>query len=571
MNLPLPALTWLRTYQPAWLRGDVVAGATLAAYLLPAAIGDASLARLPPEAGLYACLFSGLVYWLFCDSRLTAVSVTSAISLLLGTTLGGLSDGNAARFASLAAATAMLVAFLAFIAWLVKAGALVIFISESVMTGFKCGVGLFLASSQLPKLFGFPGAHGGFWEQAVYFVRHLGETNPASLLVGAGALAVLILGKVLLPHRPVGLLVVIGGILAGAWMGLKAHGVALLGNVPPGLPTPGLPPGVSWTDLNDLLPTAFACFLLGAVETAAIGRMFAARQGERFDANREFLALAVGNLAAGLGRGFPISGGTSQSLVNASGGARTPVSGLVAALILLLAALFLSGTLQTLPQPVVAAIVLFAVAGLVQVSTVAALWRRSRSEFVVALAALVGVLASGLLRGVLIGAVISLVLMLGRVSRPHVAFLGRIPGTRRFSDLQRHTDNQPVPGALLFRVESSLFYFNAEFVRDTVLEKVRAAAERPKLVICDLSTSPAVDLAAAHMLGVLHNDLDALGVGLRVVEAHGSVRDLLRAEGLDSKIGPLDRRNSLADAVEDFQANGVHEHLPAPPTETQSG
>src|SRR3954470_21609406 len=179
MNIPAPALTWLRGYNRSWLRGDVVAGITLAAYLLPAGLGDASLANLPPEAGLYACLFGGLVFWLFCSSQRTVITVTSAISLLMGASLGEIAGGDTARFGVLAAGTALLVALIAFIAWAVKAGGIVNFISESVMTGFKCGVALFLASTQLPKLFGFHGAHGSFWQNSGYFLKHLGETNPA--------------------------------------------------------------------------------------------------------------------------------------------------------------------------------------------------------------------------------------------------------------------------------------------------------------------------------------------------------------------------------------------------------
>src|SRR5882672_5411200 len=201
MNAPslarvIPAFNWLRAYDRSWLRCDVFAGITLAAYLLPAGLGDASLANLPPEAGLYACLFGGLVFWLFCSSRHTVVTVTSAISLLTGASLGEISGGDTTRFGALAAGTALLVALIAFIAWLVKAGVIVNFISESVMTGFKCGVALFLASTQLPKLFGFKGAHGSFWENAGYFLTHIGDTNGASFLVGGIALALLVLGKV---------------------------------------------------------------------------------------------------------------------------------------------------------------------------------------------------------------------------------------------------------------------------------------------------------------------------------------------------------------------------------------
>ena len=236
----VPAMGWLRSYQPAWFRADLIAGVTLAAYLLPAGLGDASLANLPPEAGLYACLFGGLVFWLFCSSRHTTVTVTSAISLLTGASLGGLAGGDTSRFSALAAGTAVLVALIAFIAWLLKAGSIVNFISESVMTGFKCGVALFLASSQLPKLFGIHGAHGNFWVNSGNFFKHLGETNLTSLTIGSVALVVLVLGKIFLKNKPVALFVVVGGIVASGWLGLDARGVKLLGEVPQGLPAFGL-------------------------------------------------------------------------------------------------------------------------------------------------------------------------------------------------------------------------------------------------------------------------------------------------------------------------------------------
>ena len=554
----IPALWWLRLYDRAWLRPDLIAGVTLAAYLLPAGLGDASLANLPPEAGLYACLFAGLVFWLFCSSRHTAVTVTSAISLLVGSSLGELAGGDTTRFAALAACTALIVAAIAFIAWLVRAGAIVNFVSETVMVGFKTGVACVLASTQLPKLFGIHGAHGDFWQNMGHFFRHLNETNGASLAIGLAALAVLILGKVLWKNKPIALFVVVAGIVIATMANLEARGVKLLGEVPQGLPAFGLPePGVHWADINTLLPLAIACFLLGAVETAAIGRMFVAKHGGRFDPNQEFLSLAAANLAAGIGHGFPVSGGMSQSLVNESGGARTPLSGLIAAVIVLLVTVFLSKTLRNLPQPVLAAVVLVAVMGLFKFSTLVRLWRVHRGEFIVAMAALLGVLGSGLLRGVMIGAIISLVLLLRRASRPHVAVLGRIPGTRKFSDLERSPDNEETPGVVIVRPESSLLYFNVDHVCERVLARARSEAVPTKLVILDLSASPTLDLQAADALAALASELKATGgaggIALQVVEARSSVRDMLQAEGLDDKLGGVNRASSVADAVDSFK------------------
>src|SRR5271157_3498578 len=494
----IPAAYWLRSYKPQWFRSDLAAGVTLAAYLLPAALGDASLAGLPPQAGLYACLYGGLVFWLFCSSRHTAISVTSAISLLIGSSLGSMAGGDPARFGAMAACTALLTATIAFLAWIARAGSVVNFVSETVLMGFKAGVALQLASTQLPKLFGVKGGHGNFWERMDVFFRHVGETNASSLMLGCAALAVLLLGKKLLPNKPVALFVVIGGIAAASFVDFGAHGVKLLGEVPRGLPIPSLP-AVHWDDLGDLLPLALACFLLGAVETAAIGQMFAEKHGYRVDSNQEFLALASANLASGLGYGFPVSGGMSQSLVNESSGARSPVSGLLCAVLIGLVAVSFSELLRNLPQPVLAAIVLMAVTGLVKVSELRHLWQVHRNEFLVAMVALLGVLWAGLLKGVLIGAIISLVLLIRRVSSPHVAFLGRIPGARRYSDLERHADNEPTPGVLAFRVESSIVYFNAGHVLDTVLARV---------------------------------------------------------EGVEKKAGRIDRFTTLADAIEDFQ-NGA--------------
>ena len=546
-----PAAEWLRSYQRAWFRLDLLAGITLAAYLLPAALGDASLANLPPEAGLYACLFGGLVFWIFCGSRQTAISVTSAISLVIGSSLGEITGGNTMRFAALAAATALLVSLIAFIAWLVKAGVMVHFISESVMTGFKCGVALFLASTQLPKLFGFHGAHGSFWENTGFFLKHLNETNSMSILVGGIALALLVLGKIFFKHKPVALFVVIGGIAAASMLSLEARGVNLIGSVPQGIP-PLRIPAVGWHDLNQVLPLAFACFLLGAVETAAVGRMFAAKYGGRFDANQENLALAASNLLAGLGGGFPVSGGTSQSLVNDEGGARTPLSTALAAVFILVVVLFFSHLLSALPQPVLAAVVLVAVAGLFNLSTLSELWRNDRSEFVVAMAAFGGVLTSGLLRGVMIGAAISLVQLLRDSSRPHVALLGRIPGTRRFSDCDRHTGNELIPNVMIFRPESALVYFNVDNVCETILSRVYAEPTPPKLVVLDLSVAARVDMQSAHTLAGMADELIAQGIQFHAVEPRSSVRDRLRHEHVDSKLGGIDRFTTVADVIDHF-------------------
>jgi high affinity sulfate transporter 1 len=550
---PLAILRWLPDYRAEWLRPDLVAGLTLAAYLLPAAIGDASLAGLPPEAGLYACLFSGLVFWLFCSSRHTVVSVTSALALLIGASVTNLSGGDPSRQAAMAACIGLLISVLAFAAWLVRAGNAVGFFSETVMVGFKAGLALYLASTQLPKLFGFKGTHGDFWESAAYFVSHLGDTHAMSMFVGVTALTVLIAGKLWLKNRPVAFFVVVAGMLTARLLNLEAQGVALLGRVPQGLPALGLPL-VSRHELNDLLPIALAGFVLGAVETSAIGRMFGQKHGNRFEANQELLALGAANLFAGLGRGFPVSGGMSQSLVNESAGARTPVSGLIAALFTLVVAVFASGLLRNLPQPVLAAIVLAAVMSLVDVRALQHIWRFSRSEFFIAVAALAGVLGSGPVNGVLLGAAISIVLLLRQAARPRVTELARIPGTAYFADRLRHPENERTPGVLVIRAEAALLYFSVDFVRDRVFELLSARTDQVRLIVFFLGAVPKVDLAGAELLADLHRTFRARGIEFRLADAHGEVRDALRRIGFEREYGLLESGQSVDHVVAQWQS-----------------
>jgi high affinity sulfate transporter 1 len=545
--------SWLRGYSAAALRPDFVAGLTLAAYLLPAGIGDASLAGLPPEAGLYACLFPGLIFWLLSSSRHTVITVTSALSLLTGAAVADLSAGDPARHAALAACLALMVGVIGIAAWAVRAGSAIGFFSETVLVGFKAGLALYLASTQLPKLFGFKGTHGDFWERSGYFLSHLGDTHRPALLVGVAALAVLIAGRWWLRNRPVAFLVVVGGILAARMLDLEAQGVSLLGTVPQGLPAPGLP-SVSRADLHALLPAALAGFVLGAVETSAIGRMFGQKHDHRLDANQELLAVGVSNLVAGLGRGFPVSGGMSQSLVNESSGARTPVSGLVAALFTLFVVLFASGLLRNLPQPVLAAIVLAAVLSLCDVPALKEIWHFSRAEFFVALAAFAGVLSAGPANGVLLGAAISIVLLVRQAARPRVTELARVAGTGYFADRGRHPENERTPGVLIIRCESSLVYFNVDYVRDRARELLADRSDDVRLVVLYLGSVPFIDLAGAALVADLHGTLAARGIAFRVAEAHGPVRDALRRIGFDREHGELEVRQTVDRVIDEWRA-----------------
>jgi len=303
-------------------------------------------------------------------------------------------------------------------------------------------------------------------------------------------------------------------------------------------------------DVERIVPLAAGCVLLGYIESVSAARTFAAKHGYSLDPRQEFLGIGAANLAAALGHGYPVAGGLSQSAVNDKAGARTPLALIFASCTLALCLLFLTGLLANLPKAVLAAVVLTAVYGLIDFPAMLRMWRISRMDFYAAAIALGAVLLLGILQGILLAALASVLMLLARASSPHVAFLGRIPGTMSYSDLARHPENEPLPHVVAFRPEASLLYVNADSVLGSVSARLEAEAARDiRLVVCDLSASPHIDLAGARMLHQLHLDLARRGIALRIVGARGRVRDLLRAEGIGEKVGGLDRLATLDDLL----------------------
>jgi high affinity sulfate transporter 1 len=541
----LPPVRWLGEYRAKWLPQDAVAGVTLAAYAIPVSLAYATLAGLPPQVGIYGYLLGGLGYALLGSSRQLAIGPTSAISLMVAATVAGMAEGDAQRYAQIASLAAFTVAGLCLIAWALRLSALVKLISDSILVGFKAGAGLTIAMTQLPSLFGVAGGGHNFFERVVLFAGQLGGTKLLVLAVGLAAIALLVAGERLLPGRPVALAVVALSIVAATLFGLPALGVPITGEIPRGLPSLD-GPALRLRDVEGIVPLAAGCLLLAYIEGVSAARTFAEKHGYALDTRQEFLGIGAANVAAAFGHGYPVAGGLSQTAVNDGAGARTPLALVFASITLALCLLFLTDLLQNLPKAVLAAVVLTAVAGLIDVPALMRMWRVSRIDFLAAVIALVAVLLLGILDGILTAAAASILLLLARASRPHVAFLGRVPGTEIYSDMARHPENEPLPGMIAFRPEVSLMYVNADAVLEAVLARLRAGSSGLGMVVCDLSASPHIDLAGARMLHELHRELEGRGIALRVVGARGRVRDLLRADGLSDKVGGLGRVVTLA-------------------------
>ncbi|MDI3565460.1 SulP family inorganic anion transporter [Bradyrhizobium sp. Arg816] len=548
-----PPFGWLAAYRREWLPSDAVAGITLAAYAIPVSLAYAALAGLPPQIGVYGYMLGGIGYALLGSSRQLAIGPTSAISLMIAATVGALAGGDAVRYAQIASLAAFAVAVLCFIAWLFKLSVLVRLVSDSILVGFKAGAGLTIIMSQLPSLLGVAGGGHNFFDRAIKLAGQLGTINPLVLAIGAVALLLLLLGERLLPGKPVGITIVALAIVVATVLGLPSLGVPVTGKIPEGLPALATPT-FGLLEFDDLFPLAAGCVLLAYIEGVSAARSFAAKHGYPLDVRQEFLGLGAANLAAAFGHGYPVAGGLSQSAVNDSAGARTPLALVICSVTLGLCLLFFTGLLTNLPKAVLAAIVFAAVYKLVDVRALLRMWRVSRIDFYAAAIALVSVLLLGILQGVLLAAIASIFLLLARASRPNVAFLGRLPGSGRYSDSARHEDVEPLAGIIAFRPEASLLYINAETILETVLIALRRSPGI-RLVACDLSASPYIDLAGARMLHELYDELAVREVSFCIVGAHAQLRDLLRAEGLAEKTDSGQWLRSLDSVLGDDSAN----------------
>ncbi|MNF28029.1 putative sulfate transporter [compost metagenome] len=552
MKYILPNLEWFKNYNAKILKSDLVSGVTLAAYGIPVSLAYATLAGLPPEYGIYGYLIGGFFYAMLGTSRQLAIGPTSAISLLIGTTIADLANGDVHRWVDIASLTALVFSVFAILAYILRLSGIINFISETVLVGFKMGAAFTIGLTQLPKLFDVKGGGENFFERLSTLFYQLPDTNMTVLLFGLSAIAVLVIGEKVLPGRPVAIVVVIISILLISNTSLGLHGFDTVGIIPSGLPSFHVP-SLRIRDIDGVFPLALACFLLSYIESVSAARSFAQKNGYEIDPRQELLALGIANGAIAFGQGYPVAGGLSQSAVNDTAGAKTPVSLVVASLAIALCLLFLTGFLQNLPTVILAAIVLVAIRGLVDVNEMKHLFKVDKQEFLVAMIAFVGVIVSGILKGVLFAALVTIVLLIKSTSKPKVAFLGRIPGTKRYSDMERHPDNEIIPGVLIVRIESSILYFNADFIRDEIMTRLKSEGKSIKTVIWDMNTSPQVDISGAKLLKRLFVDLKEKNITLKIVEARAEVRDKLRSENLDELFGPINRYYSVHDLVKEVE------------------
>ncbi len=527
----------LRGYRKAWLTADLVAGLTVWAVLVPESLAYATIAGVPPVVGLYAAVPALLLYAVLGSSRHLVVASMSATAALSFGIVGDLARPGTDDFVQLTAALAIVTGLLGVLAGLTRLGFLASFISEPVLKGFIVGLALTIIAGQLPKLFGVPKGDGDFFEQIGDLLRHLGDINGPSLVVGLASLAGVLAIRRWLPLVPGSLVVVLLGIAAVAAFGLDEDGVAIVGHIDSGLPQLGLPSLDRRQDWLQLVGPAVGVLLVGYAEGLGAAKTYAARAGYDVDPNRELLGMGAANLGSGLASGMVVNGSLSKTAVNGGAGAKSQVSGLTVAALTVVTLLFLTGLFEQLPEATLAAVVIAAVIELVDIPALVRLYRvwtgnlggiygwAARADFLSALAAMLGVLVFDTLPGLFIGIGVSLLLLLYRASRPHVARLVRGGEPGIWVDLQRHPDRPVERDVVVLRVESGLFFANADHVRDAVRGLVRAEV---RAVVLDAQTAPFIDVTATDMLTQVARDLGREHVTFAVAHPIGQTRDVLR-------------------------------------------
>ncbi len=533
----LPGLWVLRHYQRAWLGRDVAAGLVLTAILVPAGMGYAEAAGLPPITGLYATVAPLVAYAVFGPSRIMVLGPDSALAAMIAAAVVSRSGGDPARAIALASLLAVFTGAISIAAGIARAGFVTDLLSKPVRVGYMNGIALTVLVAQAPKLLGFSVSAPDVVDGVIGLVRGLfeGRFKVPAAAIGGACLAFIVGSRAIAPRVPGVLVAVVGATIAVTALGLGGR-IAVVGAVPRGVPLPALP-SVHLTDVGELLVAAMGIALVSFADTSVLSRTFAARHRYRVDPNRELIGLGVANVAAGVFGGFPISSSSSRTPVAESAGSRTQLTGVVGAVAIVVLLVAAPWLVQNLPTAALAAVVISAALRLFDLGSIAVFYRVRRSDLVLSLVAFLAVAAFGVLSGVAIAVVVSLLDFVRRAWRPHDAILGRAAGVKGYHDIRRYPDARQIPGLVLFRWDAPLFFANADRFRERIIDTVDDAPAPIRWVVVAAEPITDVDTTAAEALEELDRELEERGVELAFAEMKDPVKDRLERYGVGKKIG----------------------------------
>jgi SulP family sulfate permease len=547
-----PGLTQIRGYERSWLRGDVVAGVTVAAYLVPQVMAYATVAGLPPVVGLWAALAPMAVYAVLGSSRQLSVGPESTTALMTATALAPLAAGDPGRYAALAAAAALLVGVICFVAGLVRLGFLAELLSRPVLIGYMAGVAAIMVASQLGKVSGVDVEGEEFLDQVGSFIAGLGEVHWPTVVLAVSVLVVLLIFGWLAPRIPGPLIAILAAALVVSVFALHRSGIKVVGDIPTGLPMPGFS-GVPMADVIAMVLPVAGVAIVAFSDNVLTARTFAVRNGYEVDANAELRALGVCNVGAGLMHGFPVSSSGSRTALGDAVGSRTQLYSIVMLVAVLAVMLFGRGVLATFPTAALGALVVYAALRLVDVPEFKRLARFRRSELILALATTAAVLVFGVLYGVLVAIVLSILDLLRRVARPNDAIQGFVPGVAGMHDIEDYPEANLEPGLLVYRYDAPLFFANAENFRERALAAVGEYPGEVDWFLLNAEAIVEVDLTALDALEQLRAELERRGIVFAMARVKQDLRDELEAAGILDKIGEDRIFMTLPTAVEAYR------------------
>jgi sulfate permease, SulP family len=547
----VPGLALFRDYRREWLRADLLAGISVCVVMIPSVIAYAGLMGLPPQHGLYAALVPLLVYPFFGSSRQMIVGPDIAISLLIASAIAPLAAGDPARAAALAATVAVLSGLLLLLGARARIGAIADFLSKPVLVGYMTGAALILMASQLDKLFGIRLEHNDFFPRLAELAGKLHQAHGTTLLFGLSVLAVIVVLRRVAPKIPPALVVVAAAIGASLALRLEGRGVTVVGTFPSGLPGFALP-ATDWRDIHTLLPAAIGIALLTYTEGILLARAFAAKNGYDVNPNQELSALGVADVFTGLFQGFSVTGSQSRTTINDSAGGKTQLASLFAAATLILFLLFLTPLIARLPVVALAALLIYGGFTLVEFDVMVRIYRfYPRSALLAALTTL-GVLAVGVVPGILVGVALSLLALIDRVSNPPDAVLRIVPGDG-FHDLGEESQGQTIPGFIAYRFYAPLLFSNAGHFVQRVRGLVAASPVPVRWFLVDAQAITDIDITAAEALSALNKELQQQGIALKFAHTNRPLRKVLERIGFTSEIGRESIFHAVHEAAEAFQ------------------
>jgi SulP family sulfate permease len=561
----LPGVSVLRGYQRSWLRGDLLAGVTVAAYLVPQVMAYAEVAGLPAIAGLWAAASPLVIYAILGSSRQLSVGPESSTALMTAAAVTVLVAGDQANYAATAAALALAVGAVCLLCWLARLGFLANLLSHPVLIGYMAGIALLMIVSQLSTVTGIPVEGDSTLSDVRSFLANLDQVRWPTLLVAAGTFVLLVAFQRFLPRWPGPLIAMVVAAALVAVLNLDQLGVETVGSIPRGLPPLSIP-DFSTIDLSTLVPAALGVTIVAYTDNVVTGRAFAARRREVIDARQEFLALGAANLSAGFLSGFPVSSSGSRTVIGDALGSRTQLYSLVAAAMVLLTTLFLGPALATFPMAALGAVVVFAAFRLIDLAELRRIARFRRSELVLALATTAAVLIFGVLYGIAVAVGLSILNQLRRIARPHDGILGFVPGLAGMHDVDDYATGRQMPGLLVYRYDAPLFFANAEDFKRRALESVDDADPPVEWFLLNAEANTEVDLTGVDALEEVRKTLAERDIVFALARVKMDMRDALAPTGFIDRVGEDRVFPTLPTAVDAYEQWYAARHGGDPPS-----